>query len=122
MADESGKQNDQGVGSIIWAGLRRRGLRHRVSLFLLIAMVVVLLLGVQFVEIQDDPKRLAWFLTLYFVFFLIVIGRAIFEMLDIVREHVRERESVFRKAFHEGDFPEELGRRVSKADAGSWPE
>ncbi len=122
MADESRNPNDRGLGALFLARLRQRGSRHRVSLLLMIAMTVVLLLGVQFVEVRDDPRRLAWFLTLYFVFFLIVIGRAILEMFDIVREHVRERESAFRKAFHEGDFPEELGRRVNKADAGSWPE
>jgi hypothetical protein len=88
----------------------------------MVAMTVALLLGLQFVQVRDDPKRLAWFLTLYFIFFLFVIGRAIFEMFDIVREHVREREAVFKSTFHEGDFPEELGRRVGKVDAESWPE
>lgn len=122
MDHESPGASHRGLGALIWERLRNRRPRHRVSLLLMIAMTVVLLLGVQLVQVQDDPKRLAWFLSLYFVFFLIVIGRAVFEMFDIVREHIRERESVFKATFHEGDFPGELGRRVGKSDAGSWPE
>jgi hypothetical protein len=113
----------RGIGARIWDRLTvwpRR--RHGVSLFLLLAMTVAIFLGVQYVEVRDDPKRFAWFLGLYFIFFLIVIGRAVLEMFDIVREHIREREAVFKSTFCEGDFTEELGRRVSKGEAGSWPE
>ena len=122
MSDESPDPLQRGIGALVWERLRKRRLRHRVSLFLMLAMTVALFLGVRFAQSLDDPKRLAWFLSLYFVLFLFVIGRALFEMLDILREHIRERESVFKSTFHDGDFADELGRRVGKTDAGSWPE
>ena len=122
MTERSPDLMPQGIGARVWAQLARRRPRHRVSMFLMLAMTVALVLGVQIVEIRDDPKRLAWFLALYFVFFLMVIGRAVFELFDIVREHVRDREAIFRRTFAEGDFATELGRRVGKSDAGSWPE
>jgi hypothetical protein len=122
MADHPVGPMPLGIGRRIWRRLLTWRPRHRVSLFLMLAMVVALILGLQIVGVREDPKGLAWFLALYFVFFLMVIGRAIFEIFDIIREHVREREAVFRKTFADGDFSAELGRRVGKADGGSWPE
>jgi uncharacterized membrane protein YesL len=88
----------------------------------MIAMTVALFLGAQMAQVRDDPKKFAFLLSLYFVFFLVIIIRAVLEFFDIVREHVRDREAIFRKTFGEGDFSVELGRRVGKTDAGSWPE
>ncbi len=122
MADQSGDSMPLGLGPRIWRRLTQWRPRQRVSLFLMIAMIVALLLGVRIIEVRGDPRGLAWFLALYFVFFLLVIGRAVFELFDIVREHVRDREAVFRTTFAEDGFSGELGRRVGKSDGGSWPE
>jgi hypothetical protein len=88
----------------------------------MVAMIVVLVLGVQFVYVRDDPRRFAIFLSMYFIFFLVVIARALVDFFDVIREHVREREGLFRETFAKDGFSEELGRRVSKGDPGSWPE
>ncbi len=101
-----------------------RGWRPRrpVSLFLMGAMLVVLILGAQVWYVIEDPKGFAFFLSLYFVFFLVVIGRAVADMFDIVREHVRDRERIFKDTFANDGFAQELGQRVSKGDRSSWPE
>jgi len=96
--------------------------RRPVSLFLLFAMLIVLLLGVQIVYIKEDPKRFAFFLSLYFLFFLVVIARAVVDFFDVIREHMREREGLFRETFAKDGFADELGARVGKGNRDSWPE
>lgn len=91
----------------------RQGRSSRLtSLILLGAMMVVLLLGAQIVYVHDDPRRFALFLALNFTFFLFVILRAALECLSIVRDHVRNREQLFRAEFWDNDFALELGKRV----------
>ncbi len=106
----------------VWRGLAGWRPRRPVGLFLMVAMIVVLLLGAQFVNVRDDPKRFAFFLSLLFIFFAVVITRALVDFFDVIREHLREREGIFRETFTKDGFTEELGRRVAKGDPGSWPE
>lgn len=96
--------------------------RRPVSLFLLVTMVIVLLFGAQIWYLIDNPKGFAFFLSLYFIFFLVVIGRAVADMFDIAREHLRDRERIFRDTFTTDGFSQELGQRVAKGDRSSWPE
>ena len=108
-------------------GYLRRGLaRWRpgrpVSLFLMFAMIVALILGAQIGYVRDDPKRFAFVLSLLFIFFMVVIARAVVDFFEVIREHLREREGLFRETFTKDGFSEELGRRVAKGDPGSWPE
>lgn len=91
---------------------RRAQSGRSVSLILMAAMFVVTLLGVQVVYVVDEPRRFASFLALNFTFFLFVILRATLECFDIVREHVRRREQLFRSEIWDADFAVELGRRV----------
>lgn len=103
-------------------GFRAWNPRRPVSLYLMVAMLVALLLGAQVVYVRDDPKRFAFFLSLYFVFFLMIIVRAVLEFFDVIREHVREREGLFRETFAEDGFSAELGERVSRREVDSWPD
>lgn len=96
--------------------------RRPVSLYLMVAMLVALLLGGQVVYVRDDPKKFAFLLSLYFIFFLVVIVRATLEFFDVIRQHVREREGLFRETFTEDGFAAELGQRVGEHDAESWPD
>ncbi len=88
----------------------------------MVAMVVALLMGGQIVYVRDDPKKFAFLLSLYFIFFLVIIVRAVLEFFDVVRQHVREREGLFRETFAKDGFAAELGQRVGEQDADSWPE
>ena len=87
-----------------------------VSLLLMAAIVVVVLFGVQIVYIRDDPKHLAFFLSLNFIFFFVVLYRALVECLEIVRDHFRETEQVFRSTLGDEEFIADLGRRVAESE------
>lgn len=121
------RRPDEPNPPVTFAGIFARELRawrprRPVSLFLMGAMLVVLILGAQVWYVIDDPKGFAFFLSLYFVFFLVVIGRAVADMFDIAREHMRDRERIFKDTFATDGFAEELGQRVAKGDRSSWPE
>jgi hypothetical protein len=84
------------------------------SAYLLIAIVVVLLLGQQIVYVRSDPRRYAFFLSLLFVFFFVVIFRAVIDCVEIAKRHFSEREKLFQTTIGEKDFAAELGRRVAE--------
>lgn len=119
--EPSGRAPDT-LGGHFLRGLRNWRPRRPVSLFLLVAMLVMLVLGVQFVYVRDDPKRFAFFLSLYFIFFFVVIARALVDFIEVMREHVRERERLFRETFVKDGFAQELGAHVTQHDRNSWPE
>ncbi len=119
---ETGVRGPQTLGGFLRRGLRQWRPRRPVSLFLLVAMVAALVLGVQIVYVLDDPRQFAFFLSVYFVFFLIVIARATMDFFDVIREHVRERESLFRETFLKDGFAQELGQRVTQGERDNWPE
>lgn len=124
MSDQRSKSENgsASLASAVARALRAWRPRRPVSLFLLFAMIVALLLGVQVVKVLDDPRQFAFLLSLYFVFFMVVIARATMDLFDVIREHVREREGVFRETFTRDGFANDLGQRVAKGDRGSWPE
>jgi hypothetical protein len=97
-------------------GLRRANARRPASFYLLLAMVVVLPFGGQIYRIQDDPRQFALFLLLYFVFFLVVIFRAIVDCFDIMRRHFRERETLLPSVFNRDGFAVDLGQRISQSE------
>ncbi len=94
-----------------------RSLRSRpIGFYMLLAMVLVLLMGGQIVYVKDDPKRFAFFLSLYFIFFIVLIFRAILDCFDIVREHFRKSEGLLRETFTEDEFAARLGRSVAEKE------
>lgn len=94
----------------------RRRRRPTVSLLLMGAIVIVVLFGVQVVYIRDDPKHMAFFLSLNFIFFIVVLYRAIMECLEIARDHFREKEQLFRSTLGDEEFIADLGRRVAESE------
>lgn len=94
--------------------LRKASARRPVSSYLLMAILAVVLLGVQVVYMVDDPKRFAFFLTLNFVFFFVVMLRAVVECVEIARDHFKEQEQLFRTTIGDEEFAEQLGRRVAE--------
>ena len=92
--------------------LREAHARRPVSFYLMFAILIVVLLGAQVIYVKDDPRRFAFFLSLNFLFFFVVLFRAIIDFFDIIRGHFRENEAVFRDTLGEDGFVNELGRRV----------
>ena len=102
------------LGEHFGRAIRELNRRRPFSVYLMLAMFVVILLGSQIYYIREDPKRFALFLSLNFAFFLVVTYRAIVDFFDILRSHFREREAVYRETLGDAEFVEELGRSVAK--------
>ncbi len=83
-----------------------------VSFYLLFAIIAVLLLGAPLLDARSDPRRFAFFLVLYFVFFFAVIVRALLDAFEIIRGHLREQRRLYRDTLGDAEFAENLGRRV----------
>lgn len=89
-------------------GLARANAERPVSFYLLLAIPVVLLLGSRMVEVQDKPKQFAFYLVVFFVFFFVVVQRALVDFIEIVRCHYREHKNIFRSTFGDADFTARL--------------
>ncbi|MCH8204844.1 MAG: hypothetical protein IID09_06740 [Candidatus Hydrogenedentes bacterium] len=100
----------------VWEAVRRSARERPVSFYLLLAMVVMLVLGGQIVYVKDNPKQFAIFLSLYFLFFFVLIFRAVLDAFDIARRHFRKRESLFKETFAADGFAERLGNRVARSE------
>ena len=93
----------------VWRGPSSR---RPSSFYLLIAIFIVALLGVQVVRVRDNPRQFALFLGLLFLFFFVVIFRAILDCFEIWRGHFRECERAFRETVGEETFVKKLGENV----------
>jgi hypothetical protein len=87
---------------------------HTVSFYLVFAVLIAALLGTQVVFFQDDPKRFGLVLILQFIFFFIVIYRAIVDIAEIIRGHFSEKEEVYRSTIGDKEFAEQLGKGVAE--------
>ncbi len=96
-------------------GLKRSHARRPVSFYLLLAMPVVLLLGANITQSMDSPKRFVFYLSALFVFFLVVLHRALVDFLEIARNHFHESESVFKKTLGEREFIDQLRAGIEKS-------
>lgn len=102
------------LGERIVSGMRGSAKNRPVSFYLLLAMIVMLFLGGRILEVMDDPKQFVLFLSLYFVFFFVLMYRAILDAFDIARDHFRKKEELFRETFAGDGFADRLGRSVAK--------
>ena len=96
------------------ASLAKRNRNRPASFYLIFAILAVVLLGSQVVYIKDDPKRFAFFLSLNFVFFLVVVYRALIDSVEILRGHFKERNDLYRATLGDEEFTTKLGRSVAK--------
>jgi len=87
--------------------LRRAHARRPMSFYLLLAIPVALLLGSGITSMTGNPRRFAFFLTLFFVFFLVILYRASMDFIDIARRHFSENERLFGSTLGDAEF---LGR------------
>ncbi|HOE65397.1 MAG TPA: hypothetical protein PLO62_02630 [Candidatus Hydrogenedentes bacterium] len=96
----------------LFAAWARNRKARAVSIGLMLAMIIVLLLGFPLFRDQGNPRHFALALATFFVFFFVVIARALSEVFDILREHVRERGRLYRTTLGDAAFARNLGRRV----------
>ena len=93
---------------------RRISKARPASFYLLLVVLLVMVLGVRIVYSRQDPSKFALYLSLFFVFFFAVLVRAIVDFFEILKCHFRERERLFGITLGDGEFAEELGRRVAE--------
>ena len=91
---------------------RRQNARRPVSFYLMLAIIVVLLLGLQMAHYRGEPRRFALVLSAMFIFFFIVLWRAAVEAMDIIRRSYREERELFRSTLGNPEFNEQLGKGV----------
>ncbi|MGI6461640.1 MAG: hypothetical protein ACOX5J_16375 [Candidatus Hydrogenedentales bacterium] len=94
---------------------RRQNARRPVSFYLMLAILAVLLLGLQLADYRDQPRRFALVLSAMFIFFFIVLWRAAVEAMDIYRRSCREERELFRSTLGNPEFNEKLGQRIRES-------
>ncbi len=102
------------LGERFWSGLRASMKSRPVSFYLLLAMIVMLLLGSRIFQVMDDPRQFVLYLSLYFLFFFVLMFRAIMDAFDIARDHFRKKEKLFRETFVADGFADRLGSSVAQ--------
>ena len=84
------------------------------SLYLLLAIILVLLLGLQMAQYREEPKKFALVLGCMFLFFFFVMVYAVLDAGQIIRGHVKENQKLFRSTLGDEEFLDELRDRVRK--------
>ncbi len=95
-------------------GFVRAHKRRPMSFYLLLAMPFALMFAVGLLD-RTDIRQFAIGLCLLFLFFGIVMIRAVSDIFDITRELLRARRASFRDTLGEPDFAAALGERVKQA-------
>jgi hypothetical protein len=95
-------------------GLRQANARRPISFYLLLAMPIVLLLGVNLLTPAASPKRFTFFLGLFFVFFGAIMLRAIIDFFEIARKHFSEHEKIFRTTLGDHEFLSQMAARTNE--------
>lgn len=115
MADEKDDiKSVKTLGMHVRKGLKEANRARPFSFYLLLAIIVALLLGLQIVHVKESPRQFAFLLSLLFIFFFAVMVRAIVDFGEITKRHVSEREKLYRTTLGDDEFVSELGRRVSE--------
>lgn len=95
-------------------GLAAAHRRKPVSFYLLLAMPLVLLMAAGLLD-RENIRQFTFSLGLLFAFFGVVMIRAVGDLFDITRSHLREQRSSFRDTLGEAEFTNSLGRRVKES-------
>lgn len=82
------------------------------SFYLLLAMLAAVLMGGPLARAKGDPKMFALALSLSFLFFFVIIVRAIMDFFDLSKGFFAEREQLFKTTLGEPGFVEQLAQRV----------
>lgn len=100
----------------VWKALRTIHSEHTISFYLVFAVFIMLLLSTRLTYVLKDPRLLAFYLSLYFLFFFVVMYRAIVDFFEILRTHYRESNQIFQSTIGDKKFIEELGEKVSERE------
>ncbi|HNR29847.1 MAG TPA: hypothetical protein PKI11_03060, partial [Candidatus Hydrogenedentes bacterium] len=60
----------------------------------------------------DNPRRFALVLSLLFLFFGVLLVRAVMDLFEIARRRLRDERDSFRETLGEKSFTDALSRRI----------
>lgn len=89
--------------------------RRPVSFYLLLAMPAPLLLAVGLLDDRENVQQFTLGLCLLFACFGAIMIRAVSDLFDITRRHLRANKSSFRDTLGDEQFINALGSRVKQA-------
>lgn len=114
----NGMERDRTMDKTLWMyirdGLRRARAQRPISFYLLLAIPVALVLGAHIMRMRGNPREFVFYLAVFFVFFFVVLHRAIVDFIDIARKHFFDSEAIFRTTLGDTDFAERLGECVDE--------
>ena len=116
--DKREPRHQKRLSAVFYRSLRRRFRELPISFYLILAIIVALLLGVTGFAHMGDPRRMAFTLTLFVVFFGAITYRALIDAVDIYRDYHRERRSLLSNVLERDGFAGQL-REKTKAHAQS---
>lgn len=85
-------------------GFRQANARRPISFYLLVSIPLVLLLGINVLDVNAGPRAFGWSLILLFVFFFAVMVRAIIDFFEIARSHFSESRKLFGSTLGDDEF------------------
>lgn len=112
--NQSAPRHQNRLRAVFYRSLRRRVRELPISFYLILAIIGALILGVTGFTDMSDPRKLAFTLTLFIVFFGAVSYRALVDAVDIYRDYHREHSSLLSDVLRRDGFAGEL-REKTKA-------
>ncbi len=94
----------------LWNGMVSVQRRRPASFYMLLAIPVVLMLALNFLQSSEDPKRFVFGLSLLFIFLGVVLIRACRDIFSLAREHWTSQRRNFRETLGNEEFLEVLRR------------
>jgi hypothetical protein len=64
---------------------------------------------------MTSPKRFVFYLSALFVFFLVVLHRALVDFMEIARNHFHESERVYKTTLGDREFVDQLRAGIEKS-------
>lgn len=91
-----------------WNGIVTAQRRRPSSFYLLLSIPVVLILALNLFQSLNDPRRLAFGLSILFIFLGVVLIRACRDIFMLTRELIAEHRQTYRETLGDEAFLEEL--------------
>ena len=90
--------------------------RLPVSFYLILAIIVMLVLGVPGFSDLEDPRKLAFSMVVFLVFFGAIVYRALMDAIDIARKHYRDDTTLISDVFERDGFAQHMHEKLADQD------
>ncbi len=84
------------------------------SLYVLVAIAVLLFLGLFLAYGEHTPKELVLYVGLFLVFFIAAIVVALSDVREILVGFLKEKRHIYRRTIGDSDFKESLKKALSE--------